>query len=183
MDTMNLDTFLGKLVASNVDPDCCQNCLTLESENFYLKQKIKILEDIVNTSSVIAEINQTLLSNNDQSLNHSTSAHGVDAEVQTDCQSTSTVIQDGIFDVPQSFMLLDSNGNVEGPDSILLSDNIDQISPAISSENLCSYSISVSSVSSADIHEVPDTLESVSPATNIDDCPFQKFSIETLLKQ
>ena len=181
---MNLDTFLKKLVASNIDHTSCDNCLTLESENFYLKQKIKILEDIVNTSQVIAEMNQTLLSNHDQSLNQTNNTHGIDAEVQTDCLSSSTVIQDGIFDVPKSFLLIDSTGNVEGPDSIFsLCDNGNEISPAISSVYLSSHNISVSSVSSAATVTLHDTLESASPVTIIDECPFQKFSLETLLRE
>ena len=85
---------------------------------------MRILESILDTSETIAEINQTLLSNHDTSINQTvTHQLNSDVGVQTDPPDNSNVIQDGLFEVPESFMLIDSNGNVEGPDSLLSCDS------------------------------------------------------------
>ena len=114
----------GTLIQSECNHESCSNCLVLESENHYLKQKVRILESILDTSETIAEINQTLLSNHDTSINQTlTHQLNSDVGVQTDPPDNSDVIQDGLFEVPESFMLIDSNGNVEGPDSLFSCDS------------------------------------------------------------
>ena len=186
---LDMDTFFGKLVSSECDHSSCSNCILLESENYYLKQKVKILENIVDTSKVIAEINQTLSSNHNQSSNQTVVIHGIDVGVQTDYHSSSSLIDDGIFNVPDSFALIDCNGNVEAPSSIFSlgsedwSDNLDDFCPIISVGNSCSNNLSVTSVSSDSIDNLADTLQLAGPCTIIDECPFQKFSLNTLLSE
>ena len=186
---LDMDTFFGKLVSSECDHSSCSNCILLESENYYLKQKVKILESIVDTSQVIAEINQTLSSNHNQSSDQTVIVHGIDVGVQTDCHSSSSLVDDGIFNVPDSFALIDCNGKVEGPSSIFSLgsenrfDNLDDFCPIISVGDSCSNSLSLTSVSSTAIDNPANTLQLAGPCTIIDDCPFQKFSLDTLLSE
>ena len=58
----SMDTFFGKLATSPnlIDRD---DTLSVLSYVKFLERKASILEDIVNTSHTIAEINQTLRSN------------------------------------------------------------------------------------------------------------------------
>ena len=78
-----MDTFFGKLAIS---PDLVNQNDTLSVFSYvkFLERKVSILEDIVSTSHTIAEINQTLQSNPNQSFEKTIPIQGVEIGVQTD---------------------------------------------------------------------------------------------------
>ena len=150
MEYPTLDTFFGKLTQSPVTNGLHHNDNNDPSISSYyyiqyLERKVTILEDIVNTSSQIAELNQTLLSNQDQTVQEQVLVSDVSVQtdleslhhsvvesvsLQTDLQisprlyyepaSPQTHVEyDGIWDVPQSFMLIDDEGNIEASDSLI----------------------------------------------------------------
>ncbi|KAL5253072.1 hypothetical protein ACHWQZ_G015734 [Mnemiopsis leidyi] len=79
----SMDTFFGKLSLSpNLVSD--QDTLSVFSYVKFLERKASILEDIVNTSHTLAEINQTLTSNHNCSLDETAAIKCIDVGVQTE---------------------------------------------------------------------------------------------------
>ena len=224
MENSTLTTFFGKLTQSPVTDGLHYNHHNTDpsiSSYYYiqyLERKVNILENIVNTSSQIAEINQTIISNHDQTVH--TQVHVSDVGIQADLEplhhsqaesvSLQTDIQisprlfyepvsqqteveyDGTYDVPESFMLIDEEGRIEAPDS-LLEIGKNQLDSDRNSENVWSenyyQTMAVSSISSISLIDGNDTCSNVSeincnppmPVELIDDRPFAKFCVKTLL--
>ena len=152
------DTFFGKICESK-DNEWYLN----ESTSSYIKfleRKVSILEDIVNTTNLIAELNSTIASN------QSVVVTSTDKGVQTDYASSNqaNIEYDCIQNVPCSFMVTDTDGVVELSES-LISLNIDGAGKEISVnpwEN--SFYDRISSASSLDAStECPMASASSSP--------------------
>ena len=60
---------------------------------------------------------------------------------------------------------------------------LDSVCSVGAGEEDCSNNLSLYSVSSTAINNLTDTLQLSGPSTIIDDCPFQKFSVSTLLSE
>ena len=221
MEYPTLDTFFGKLTQSPVTNGLHHNDNNDPSISSYyyiqyLERKVTILEDIVNTSSQIAELNQTLMSNHDQTVQEQVLVS--DVSVQTDLESLhhsvvesvslQTDIQisprlyyepaspqthveyDGIWDVPQSFMLIDEQGNIEASDSILgVAENQTDCSGNPWIENYF-QTLAVSSISNESLSSGNDILDDTVidfieplPVELVDDKPFSKFCLDTLLRE
>jgi len=130
----SMETFFGKLL-SECDQKC-KNCTALKSHVKFLERKVIILEDIVQTSQTIAEINGTLLH---QSTNQSIDYRAVldrcsDVAVQTEFENDQ-IEYDSECEVPESFMLINSDGIIEAPDSIISNNTENQISGSTGSVN------------------------------------------------
>ena len=226
MENSTLTTFFGKLTQCPVTNDAHHNHhktdLSISSYYYiqYLERKVNILENIVNTSNQIAEINQTIMSNHDQTVHSQVQVSdvGIQADLkplhhsqaksvslQTDIQisprlfyepaSPQTDVEyDGTYDDPESFMVIDEEGRIEAPDS-LLENGKNQLDSDRSSENVwCEnyyQTLAVSSISSASLIGCYDTCSDDSetnssppmPVELIDDRPFAKFCIKTLLRE
>ena len=214
-----METFYGKLSVSCetgceqniVEVENCSNCLKMLSHVMFLEQKVGILEDIINTSNLIAEINQTLSSNqnlsNDQTVLHKCSDVGVQTKLQNsgpdlfNDQDNSDIEYDGVCEIPHSFMLTDSVGAIEAPESLLSLNEGEKTSGKQTSESgditssinpwISEYyhDLEVSPISSIVMNEY-DTITSsnessdyIKPVELIDDTPFGKFSVNTLLRE
>ena len=116
----DIETFFGKLreIHESVNDEQSNENISGLSTAAYVKileRKVCILEDIVDTTGALAELNCSTLSND---VNH---AKSVSIGIQTDFDSSShsNVVYDSLHDVPQSFMVTDSDGVVELPESLL----------------------------------------------------------------
>ena len=204
------ETFFGKLSAihESVPDEQSQeiiNGLTTAAYVKFLERKVCILEDIVDTTCAIAELNCSTLSSD---VNH---AKSVSIGIQTDFESSyhSNVVYDSLHDVPQSFMVTDSDGAVELPKS-LLSINIDgenrgtPVNPwendfydDVSSVDLTEFLEDLGNISHDDIIPPPSEFsdfttpdislfesKDITPIEfHMDDAPFNKFSIDMLLQE
>ena len=102
-----------------------EECKILQSRVEFLEQKISLLEDIALASDVISAMSHSLTVN--PSINRTVSNQFFDVGVQTDSiidndqfkNSNSNLEFDSIQNVPESFLLLDHDGLVEAPSSIL----------------------------------------------------------------
>ena len=176
----SMDTFFGKL---SLSPNLIneQDKLSVFSYVKFLERKASILEDIVNTSHTLAEINQTLLSNPNCSLEETTVIKSVDIGVQTEnsvdhCQSQ-IALPEPIETVTLSDFDIDGDAETKksNPKS---SDLLSKFSP-----------ISLSSLSSLAISDIGQSR--VSPMKNYSDLPFEliegypfeKFCTDTFLNE
>ena len=182
---MSMETLFGRLIPeSDCSNTSCSNCVFLEAEIRYLKEKISLLENIVETTLAITEVNKTMLSNHNQSKNETChDQRDSNDELQTDLLN---VTNDGMFDAPDSYYLTDQNGKIEAPESLLSYnsepqlDNLSDTMNSINNESLDIISLSnVSSVSEA----VSANVIVEPPCEIIDNCPFDKFSADLILQK
>ena len=188
MDINPLNTFHGQLIVGceqNIDDSSenCVKCLKLLSHILFLEQKVSILEDIVNTSNLIAEISQSLSDHQDQSLYRDPNVSCSDVGIQTDHVNpnhSSQIEYDGECEVPQSFMLVNSEGEIEASESLLCP-----------TKQNC-YSLLVSPISSAASSETDyetmsynynEDSDFTNPCELIEGSPFEKFSLDILLRE
>ena len=182
-----MNTYNGKLTSSPIIQDS-------SSYIAFLERKISILEEIVMTSHVIAELSEDVISNRSfqgLSVNNNCS----DVGVQTDSSDMSELEFDSIQGVPHSYFLTDSNGIVELSESMLSIDaNMNKLdNGTVYQEITDQFSDNYSLISSASstsclvtdspsIHPVTNIQGNI-PVEMIDDTPFKKFSVETLMSE
>ena len=185
-----MNTFYGHLTSSPVFED---NSAYIK----FLERKIVILEDIVNTSHVIAELSEAVLS---KQSSGQLADNKSDIGIQTDFDNVGQMNElqyDSLQEVPHSYLLTDSDGVLEFPESMLsingtvdsyseivnpwtgteeLYDNLSSVSSVISTKasSTASLALSFSSVS-----DIADTV----PVEQISDAPFEKFSLDRLLSE
>ena len=172
----SMDTFFGKLSLSpNLISE--QDKLSVFSYVKFLERKASILEDIVNTSHTLAEINETLTSNQNCSLDETAIIKSIDVGVQTE-----TVNQCECQIAPpeplETVTLTSSELDLDVEE--------EQSDPKAS--DLLFSPISVSSLSSLVISEIGKSCVSPQKDTNlpfefIEECPFNKFCFDTFLKE
>ena len=174
----SMDTFFGKLSLSpNLVSE--QDTLSVFSYVKFLERKASILEDIVNTSHTLAEINQTLTSNHNCSLDETAIIKSIDVGVQTDivnqceCQIAPPEPLETVT-LSSSDLDLDVEEEQSDPKA---SDLLSKFSP-----------ISISSLSSIAISDIGKSCGSPQkdtylPFEFIEECPFNKFCFDTSLKE
>ena len=196
----NFRTFFGGLYPqcgdfaasdSSANSENCYKCLAKDIEIEFLKKHVALLDDIIKTSDLITECNQSLTSSKPQS-------HSVETSTQTECTNNSEEVQyDTITVTPKSFMLTDERGNIELPKSLLsVRDQEDSLesepihgkSPESSwGTGLQHHPALVSTpVSTTPQYEQVTLSESVcnsdsadpNPVTILNDRPFSNFSME-----
>ena len=200
MDLNSISTICGQIVSKNSsiaqwcqtpNVDCVQcevlqeridflvnkeeECKILQSRIEFLEHKIAILEDIALASDVISAMSHSLITH------RTVSNQCFDVGVQTEstvyneqCPSSHSNVEiDSIQIVPESFLLLDSDGHVEAPSSILsdapiLQDHNDSF------QDVCPYASSgTGTINTSDVFWGPRIRESnyyrelaVSPVSN-----------------
>ncbi|KAL5257974.1 hypothetical protein ACHWQZ_G012807 [Mnemiopsis leidyi] len=174
----SMDTFFGKLSLSpNLVSD--QDTLSVFSYVKFLERKASILEDIVNTSHTLAEINQTLTSNHNCSLDETAAIKCIDVGVQTEtvnqceCHIAPPEPLD-IVTLSSSDLDVDVDEEQSDPKA---ADLLSKFSP-----------ISISSLSSIAISDIGKSCGSPQkdtylPFEFIEECPFNKFCFDTFLKE
>ena len=201
----NFRTFFGGLYPqcgdfaasdSSANSENCYKCLAKDIEIEFLKKHVALLDDIIKTSDLITECNQSLTSSKPQS-------HSVETSTQTECTNNSEEVQYDIITVtPKSFMLTDERGNIELPKSLLsVRDQEDSLesepihgkSPESSwGTGLQHHPALVSTpVSTTPQYEQVTLIETVcnsdsadrTPVTILNDRPFSNFSMEQLLAE
>ena len=184
-----MNTFCGHLTSSPVFED---NSAYIK----FLERKVMILEDIVNTSHVIAELSEAVLlkQSSGQSANNKS-----EIGIQTDFDSVGQMSElqyDSLQEVPHSCLLTDSDMVLEFPESMLsINGDVDSYSEIVNPwtgteelyDNLSSVSSAIltketSSASPLSISSVSDIADTV-PVELISDAPFQKFSLDRLLSE
>ena len=174
-----MDTFFGKLAIS---PDLVNQNDTLSVFSYvkFLERKVSILEDIVSTSHTIAEINQTLQSNPNQSFEKTIPIQGVEIGVQTDF-----VKNCACHEAPKSSQVENLNP-IEMADSLLLS-SLEPNLPENPDTSSKFSPLSLSSFSSLTIGDIGKSNESlqncIEPFEMIDGNPFDKFCVDTLIEE
>ena len=191
-----------------------------------LERKVSILEDVVNTTHTLAALNCSTISNCDVNQLCVTESVTVGVQTDFDCTNQLEVEYDCLHDVPQSFLVTDSDGVVELPESLLSInfdglENAEPINPWENNfyENISSACDDFSSIcddfsSISDDHDTSNTDLSdflynlgsgvcddmgsataqtanlgepcnsdIIPVQQMDDSPFHKFSLETLLDE
>ena len=172
----SMDTFFGKL---SLSPNSIseQDTLSIFSYVKFLERKASILEDIVNTSHTLAEINQTLSSNPNCSIVETTVIKSVDIGVQTENTLELCQCQIAPPQPIETVTLSDFDPDVDATKQ----------SNAKSSDLLSKFSpLSLSSLSSLALSDIGKSCESPQNNTNlpfelIEGYPFEKFSYETFL--
>ena len=176
MDVHNFKTFFGELASS----DKTQDMITSEYIES-LERKIAVLEDIVNTSNLIAETRETMLLNQNQSMHGKCS----DVGIQTDLDSVdqTNVVNDGIHDLPQSFVLTSSDGKIELSESLLSINKLYGDWDGNSSEDICYSDVSPVSISETSSILSTDCIKMTEAFELAEGSPFENFSLETLGKE
>ena len=187
MMDFTMDTYGGQLTSSPVSED---NLAYVK----FLEGKILILEDIVNTSHIIAELREAALS---KQLSEQTVKIKSDIGVQTDLADVGQITElhyDSLQEIPNSYLLTDSVGVLEFPES-MLSVNVDSYSEIVdpctgAGESYGNFS-SISSAGLSEESSLCSLLSSISsdnvditvPVEMISEPVFGKFSMETLLSE
>ena len=191
-----MDTFFGKLAMSPESFD--QNdALSVFSYVKFLERKASILEDIVNTSHTIAEINQTLQSNPNLSCNETLTTKSREIGTQTD-----TVVECDEQEAPQPTPINKIDSTVLRDSLLVPGLEITSSDPHEPEENHVFSPTSLSTISSLTISEIgkstidspfsPSSLSSVSistidspirPFEMIKGNPFEKFCTDIFLRE
>ena len=189
-----------------------------------LERKVSILEDVVNTTHTLAALNCSTISNCDVNQLCVTESVTVGVQTDFDCTNQLDVEYDCLHDVPQSFLVTDSDGVIEMPESLLSInvngfENAEPINPWENNfyENISSDCDDFSTIgdfssicddvsSNTDLSDflynlgsgVCDDMSSATtqiansgetcnsdivPIQPMNDSPFHKFSLETLLNE
>ncbi len=160
----------------------CQNCQNCEHKDLqiqFLLEKIHLLEDIVNTSKVIDQLNQSLFSNLS------------DKAVQTDdFEANSEVEYCGVYDM-ESYILADSQGQIQIPDSFISTSKQCYHSKSVDKGMDSAQNIQISPISSlsdlSNLKEIPhnNSTDCIQPIAVYEDAPapFHNFSFDKLLSE
>ena len=177
----------------------CHSCLTKDIKIDFLLRKVDLLEDIIKTSDLIAQFNESLLSNKSLNGQDIDCEHDrIDASIQTmnfpqsdadnNCLASSQLEYVITTPVPQSyesFVPTDEMGIDERPESLVsptYGRETDGDRYTSNAQDICPH------VASTPIYEqvTPSPLDtplSANPITILEDSPFAKFSMEQLMAE